>query len=200
MSLVFKTLIYRVKQFRPQIAITTTAPSMPSEEGQPSIHQTRDLITEQSMMQSLDDAIESTKFVIEKMEDSEQFLGTRIRRYRQMLAEHQMRIDKDYDVISLSNRRRHVEQQEKYQQQICDVIDIHRNILIELEILRRKLIELEKKQKEFTTKKDECEQYFSSTSVGDIGDDSSYIFEDNDVVELEMGLLNRVDPSHLQIS
>jgi prefoldin subunit 5 len=205
MSLVFKTLIYRVKQFKPPTITNTTTPML-SEEEHPPIHRTDELITTgQSIVQRLDDAIESTKSKIEKMEESEQFLGTRIRRYRQMLAEHQMRIDKNYDVISISDRKRHVEQQEKYQQQICDVIDIHKNILTQLETLRRKLKDLEKKRKDFMAKKDECEQYIALTSGVDVADNSSQEcdennFDDLEAIEMEMGVLNRVDPSHLQIS
>lgn len=203
MSLVFKTLIYRVKQFKlPTIA--TTRKLMPPEEEHSPIHRTDELTstTGQSIMQHLDDAIESTQITIEKMEESEQFLGTRIRRYRQMLAEHQMRIDDNYEVFSLSDRNRYVEQQEKFQQQICDVIDIHRNILIELERLRWKLKDLEKKRTDFMTKREECEQFLVLASGVNVGDDSSQVYDANnvDVEGMEMGLLNRIDPSHLQIS
>jgi hypothetical protein len=205
MSLVFKTLIYRVKQFKPPTIATTRNLMPPDEEEHSPIHRTTDELTSttgQSIMQHLDDAIESTQITIEKMEESEQFLGTRIRRYRQMLAEHQMRIDNNYDVFSIRDRYRHVEQQEKYQQQICDVIDIHRNILIELERLRRKLKDLEKKRTDFMTKREECEQYLALASGVDVGDDSSQVYDANDVdlEAMEMELLNRIDPSHLQIS
>jgi len=194
--LVVKTLISRIilNGFKPHI--TSTAGTLPSTSRQHLAHQIEETLDDRDVIEQLDDAIDGTKKKIEKMEESEQFLGTRIRRYRQMLAEHQMLLQKKKDTMSDSDRERHRKKQEGYQLQICDVIDIHRNILKEVEILRRKLNSLEGKRNDLSTKRDECEEFLVASARLDLENDSPL----DNAVELEMGVLNRVEPTELELS
>jgi Mg2+ and Co2+ transporter CorA len=194
--LVVKTLISRIilKHFKPHI--TTTAGALSSTSRQHLAHQIEDTLDDRDVVEQLDDAIDGTKNKLEKMEESEQFLGTRIRRYRQMLAEHQMRLQKKRDTMTNLDRERHMKQQERYKLQICDVIDIHRNILKEVEILRRKLKSLEQKRNDFCTKRDECEEFLVASARLDLDN----VCPTDDETELEMGVLSRVQPTELELS
>lgn len=203
MSVVFKTLIYRVQQFIPHVS--TPAADFPSLDRYRPVHTICENTDEVAGLHNLDHAIESTKLKIEKIEASEQFLGTRIRRYRQMLAEHQMRVDKEGNTMSIDDRKRHMEQQENYQQRICDVIDIHKNILTELEILRRKLKDIEKKRIRLMAKKNECTNMsLKATREVDVNDENCQLCDEwnSDVgsLDIEMGVFARIHPSPLQLS
>jgi hypothetical protein len=200
MSMV-KTLISRIilNRFKPHISATASA--LPSTSRQHLAHQIEENLDDRTIVEQLDETIGSTKLKLENMEESEQFLGTRIRRYRNMLAEHQIRLQEKGVIMNEVDRERHLKQQERYQLQICDVIDIHKNILIEVEILRRKLNCLEEKRNDLICKRDECEEFLVESARLDLEGCNSPLDANCDSdMQLEMGVLNRIDPTELQIS
>ena len=197
MSVVFKTLISRItnRYGDPQITEYQTR-TIPTTTRQHIAHQIEESLDDRSIVDEVDCTIDITRTKLDAMEDSEIFLDSRIRKYRKMLAEHQIRLHSEESGMDNAQKQRHLEQQEKFQLQICDVIDTHKNILQEVEILRRKLREIEGKRDEMTKKRDCMEEFLISSAKLDLEDNG---FDAADV-GMEMGVLNRIEPSQLEIS
>ena len=180
--------------------ITESAATVPATSRQHLAHQIEETLQDRTLVERLDDTIETTKEKLEKMEKSEQFLDTRIRKYRKMLAEQQIRINRDDNDMDEATRQKQIEQQERYQLQICDVIDIHKNILAEVETLRRKLKDLETKRDKLLTNREECEEFLVASAELDLqGADDDNTGSGEDAEDMEMGVLNRVEPSEREI-
>lgn len=180
--------------------ITESAATVPATSRQHLAHQIEETLQDRTLVERLDDTIETTKEKLEKMEKSEQFLDTRIRKYRKMLAEQQIRINRDDNDMDEATRQKQIEQQERYQLQICDVIDIHKNILAEVETLRRKLKDLETKRDKLLTNREECEEFLVASAELDLqGADVDNTGSGEDAEDMEMGVLNRVEPSEREI-
>ena len=111
-----------------------------------------------------------------------------------MLADHQMRINSDESGMDEAEKERQLKQQDQLQLKICDVIDTHKSILREVEILRRKLNDLERKRDDLKEKQNQCEEFLIASVELDLDDDG------DDAVVMEMGVLNRIEPSQLEIS
>ncbi len=111
-----------------------------------------------NILRELTQTIESTQKNIAKMEQTEQFIDLRIRAYRRWLAECSMKMSQDSDTWTTEEKIRRVRNQEKYHLQICDVMDVQRNILAEVESLKRKCRDLECKRDELIHKTEEREE------------------------------------------
>jgi chromosome segregation ATPase len=195
MSVVFKTLISRIKNRYEEPQITYSTGTIPSTSRHHLAHQIEESLgDDRSIVNQLDDTLASTMEKLRIMEESEQFLGTRIRKYRKMLADHQMRINSDESGMDEAEKERQLKQQDQLQLKICDVIDTHKSILREVEILRRKLNDLERKRDDLKEKQNQCEEFLIASVELDLDDDG------DDAVVMEMGVLNRIEPSQLEIS
>jgi len=135
---------------------------------------------DEGLLEEIGIAISSTKEKILQSEDSERFLDVRVKKYRALLADLTVKINAQS--ISHTDRFRKVELIEGYHLKICDVIDIQKKILAEIETLKRKLNDLERKKEALMLKKDDCEGYLMTNAFnsGHIGI----------MTELEMGVLH----------
>eukprot|EP01083_Nonionella_stella_P009890 28300_1 len=135
---------------------------------------------DEGLLEEIGIAISSTKEKILQSEGSERFLDVRVKKYRALLANLTVKIDAQN--ISRTDRLRKVELTEGYHLKICDIIDIQKKILAEIETLKRKLNDLERKKEDLMLKKDECEGYLMTNAFnsGHIGN----------MTELEMGVLH----------
>ena len=202
MSVVFKTLISRIKNRYDQPQIThAAAGAIPSTNRQHLAHQIEESLGDdsRSIVDQLDETLRNTIEKLQIMEESEQFLGTRITKYRKLLAEYQIRTSRldeyNRNEINEAERIRRLRQQDQLQLQICDVIDTHKSILREVEILRRKLFELEQKRDDLKEKQDQCEDFLVASADIDLEENTS----GDDVVVMEMGALNRIESSPVEI-
>jgi hypothetical protein len=140
------------------------------------VQEIEESITDGSILEELQSTIESTKQSLLKMEESERFLNTRIAYYRNQLTWIQDEsAEEEQDEI-----------QEDHEEKLNQVIAIHRNILIEIETLRRKLIELEEKLHNVNEMKGEMQDFVLASERMDM---ERY---NNDVkcTELELGTFN----------
>ena len=140
------------------------------------VQEIEESITDGSILEELQSTIESTKQSLLKMEESERFLNTRIAYYRNQLTWIQDEsAEEEQDEI-----------QEDHEEKLNQVIAIHRNILIEIETLRRKLIELEEKLHNVNEMKGEMQDFVLASERMDM---ERY---NNDVnsTDLELGTFN----------
>lgn len=192
MSIV-KTFISRMGSSMKSISksdISESTANLPSVTRNHMAHQVEDVLDERPVLAQLEETIESTTEKLEKMEESERFLFTRISKYRTMLAEEEMRVHNGED-ISKEEKERLIKQNEKYQQQIYDVMDIHKNILVNVELLRRKLKDLEEKKEDMLGKFEECEEFVVASARFELESPSDE--STNHDEHLEMGVLKRMD-------
>lgn len=175
--------------------ITHSVGTVPTANRHHLAHQIeKSLGDDRSIVKTLDEALNITGGKLRIMEESEQFLGTRIRKYRKLLAEHQMRINGEEIGITNDEKERHLKQQDQLQLKICDVIDTHKSILREVEILRRKINDLERKRDDLKSDHEQCEEFLIASAKLDL--DGDY----DDAADMEMGVLKHIEPSHLEIS
>ena len=192
MSIV-KTFISRMGSSMKSISktdISESTANLPSITRNHMAQQIEDAIDERPVLIQLEETIESTTEKLKKMEESERFLFTRISKYRTMLAEEVMRVHNGEN-ISNEEKERLIRQNEKYQQQICDVIDVHKNILVNVELLRRKLKDLEDKKEDMLGKFEECEEFVVASARLELESPSDESM--NHEEHLEMGVLKRMD-------
>lgn len=108
-----------------------------------------------------------------------------------------MRINRECEDMNGVDKERHLDLQERYQLQICDVMDVHKEIVIQVETLRRKLKELEKKRDDLKYKREECEEFLIASAKLDLEDDGGGIGEGQG--DVEMGALNRTTTETLEL-
>jgi len=184
-------------KYRYQPQITASAATIPTPSRHHLAHQIEETLDDRSLTNQLDETIHTTQEKLEEMQGSEQFLDTRIRKYRKMLAEHLMRINRECEDMNGVDKERHLDLQERYQLQICDVMDVHKEIVIQVETLRRKLKELEKKRDDLKYKREECEEFLIASAKLDLEDDGGGIGEGQG--DVEMGALNRTTTETLEL-
>jgi hypothetical protein len=144
------------------------------------VQEIEETITDDSMMEDLRKTIQSTTQSLMKMEESERFLNTRITHYRNQLTWIQDEsAEEDQD-----------EMQEVQEEKLNQVIAIHRNILIEIEILRRKLAEMEEKMHDMVEMKSEMQDFVLASERIDMERYNS----DVNTTELELGSFHKLIP------
>lgn len=142
------------------------------------VQEIEESITDGSIVEELQSTIESTNQSLLKMEESERFLNTRITYYKNQLSWIQDEsAEEEQDEI-----------QEDHEEKLNQVIAIHRNILIEIETLRRKLIELEEKLHNVNEMKDEMQDFVLASERMDM----ERYNNDVNTTELELGTFNNL--------
>mmetsp|Transcript_11398 Transcript_11398/g.13227 ORF Transcript_11398/g.13227 Transcript_11398/m.13227 type:complete len:208 (-) Transcript_11398:234-857(-) len=155
--------------------------------------------TDKKLVNTLNETISSTKVTLEKMIDSELFLDTRIRKYRELLDESSVRLSskhltEGYDIENEAETKRQFLQQETNETKLNDVVQIQKNIIMEIEVLRRKVVNLEKKRDDLLMKREECEEFLVASATLDLerlGNDDDDDDDERSTQEVEMGVLNR---------
>lgn len=142
------------------------------------VQEIEESITDGSIVEELQSTIESTNQSLLKMEESERFLNTRITYYKNQLSWIQDEsAEEEQDEI-----------QEDHEEKLNQVIAIHRDILIEIETLRRKLIELEEKLHNVNEMKDEMQDFVLASERMDM----ERYNNDVNTTELELGTFNNL--------
>mmetsp|Transcript_1329 Transcript_1329/g.1570 ORF Transcript_1329/g.1570 Transcript_1329/m.1570 type:complete len:122 (-) Transcript_1329:180-545(-) len=86
----------------------------------------------------------------------------------------------------MEEKIRRVRNQEKYHSQICDVMDVQRNILAEVESLKRKCKDLERKRDELIHKTEEREELVMAHAALELGEGGSRSHDETEELYLHL--------------
>lgn len=137
------------------------------------VHEIEETIADDNILHDLKNTIETTKKNLRKMEESERFLDIRISNYRNHLAWMQ-------DEAAEEN------QVEEQSAKLDQVAKVHRDILVEIETLRRKLFDLEEKWSSITNMKQNMQDFILESERIDMEHFNGY----SNTAEVEMGCTN----------
>ena len=133
----------------------------------------------ESSLAELNVALDQCRTSLASFEKKERFLGIRIARYRQLMEQrehhiHELRLkchneedddfenknDLDVEKHSSSLQSKH----ERDRESLRSVEGMHRDMIAETELLRRRIDDLEEKQQEILEKREECREFLIATS------------------------------------
>lgn len=173
-----ETIINYIKSRYLNVNVEESTSTLTTTSRRHLVQEVEETITDDSMIEDLRSTIESTKQSLSKMEESEQFLNTRITHYRNQLTWIQDEsAEEEQDEI-----------QEDQEEKLNQVIATHRNILIEIETLRRKLWELEEKMNNMVEMKNEMQDFVLASERMDMERYNS----DVNSTELELGSFHKL--------
>eukprot|EP00551_Chaetoceros_affinis_P017389 CAMPEP_0203706918 /NCGR_PEP_ID=MMETSP0091-20130426/54561_1 /ASSEMBLY_ACC=CAM_ASM_001089 /TAXON_ID=426623 /ORGANISM="Chaetoceros affinis, Strain CCMP159" /LENGTH=313 /DNA_ID=CAMNT_0050582917 /DNA_START=43 /DNA_END=984 /DNA_ORIENTATION=+ len=179
---------------RPSLAVShhnSSSPSIsPTKRRRPMRGDTEKQEHRLMVIKDLNKTIYKTKEAMAKMQESENFLDTRIRKYRSLLdrksvilCSRHLTVGNDHiivqneqdnevsgdgmnggakiivDVEKEADIKKQFKQQEENEKKLSAVLDVQKNILTEIEIMRRKLIDLEQRRDSLVLKQEECEEF-----------------------------------------
>ena len=125
----------------------------------------------ESDLDELDAVLDQCRTSLEKFEKKERFVSIRIQRYRGLLDQRSSNYQIDSDISNDSDQFQLVESgsenqtqsiQEKYSQDelaLQSVEQVHMNLIAEIEVLRRRICDLEEKQRSYVAMREECTEF-----------------------------------------
>lgn len=154
--------------------------------------------------ENVDQVIEETTRNLSKLDEQERFIGMRVESYRKLLDRRAEMLEKAsftscsntslndfeddgcldfprYPPLSHEEVRKRREQQYEDEENLAKVVALHKNILVEMELCRRNLVNLRGKKEVFVEKREECLDFLAVSSAIDI-DSSEHRIEDEHTV------------------
>jgi len=139
---------------------------------------------ERLVVDEIDETIKNTFDNLVKLEEREKFIGMRVEAYRNLLMRRTLKLKQTIDDSSfhftydnndswkeLQNKTKEdkmKEQQQQYEQELSIIIELQKTILVQMELSRRKLVDLQKKRDGFVQKREECLEFLMVSSILDI--------------------------------
>lgn len=142
----------------------------------------------ETTLSELEGSLAGCRTTLEAFEKKERFVGVRIGRYRTLMEKREVHIcdlmkriqqsqltiankEEGYDDLenkSLDSLRDELASlQSKHtadQAALRSVEDLHKDILVQIEIFRRRIVDLEEKQQDILSKRDECRDFLIAAS------------------------------------
>ncbi len=185
------------------------------------------------VIKDLNKTIYQTKETMAKMRESEEFLDTRIRKYRSLLDKQSVKLcsrhlilgndhiivrgeNNDYygensqgtkdsedgintgaqytiDVEKEADIKKQFQQQEENEKKLSAVLDVQKDILTEIEVMRRKLIDLEQRRDSLVLKREECEEFLVRSAEIDMQNEAMANGSMHVIEASDDGIVNRSD-------
>ena len=126
----------------------------------------------------LDAVLEQCRESLEKYETKERFVGVRIQRYRELLAKARDTHDGivinmtcndldeyDHSVASEGQKQPRQKQCQRDEIALQSVEELHKGIIAEIEVLRRRIRDLEEKKRSYIDMREECREFVLAAAV-----------------------------------